>query len=68
MNKLASVAIVIVGALSLTACTSTQRTMTGAAVGGAAGAAVGGAIASTPGAVVGAAGGAAVGVAVSDRI
>lgn len=68
MKILSSTALVVIGALTLTACTSTQRTMTGAAVGGAAGAAVGGAVASTPGAIVGAAGGAAVGVAVADKI
>ena len=68
MMKLASVALVIVGALSVSACTTTERNMTGAAVGAAGGAAVGGSVAGGPGAALGAAGGAAAGVAVSDNM
>jgi hypothetical protein len=68
MNKLASTSLVIVAALSLAACTTTQRNLTGAAVGGATGAAVGGAIGNTPGAIIGAAGGAAAGVAIADEM
>jgi hypothetical protein len=67
MKKLAPAALVIIGALSLTACTTTQRTVTGAAVGGAAGAAVGGAVAGYPGAIVGGAGGAAAGAAIANN-
>lgn len=67
MKKLASVALVIVGSLALTACTQTQRNVTGAAVGGASGAALGGSIAGTPGAVLGAAGGAAAGIYVAEE-
>lgn len=68
MKKIASLALVVVGALSVTACTSTERNLTGAAVGGGAGAAVGGSVMGTPGAVLGAAGGAAAGVAVADEM
>jgi osmotically inducible lipoprotein OsmB len=49
--KLAPIALVLVCALSITACTTTQRTITG----GVAGAAVGGLIAGYPGAIGGAA-------------
>lgn len=68
MLRIASTTLIIVGALTIAGCTTTERNLTGAAVGGGAGAAVGGAIAGTPGAIVGGAGGAAAGVAVSDRI
>lgn len=67
MKKLAPAALIIVGALSLTACTTTQRTVTGAAVGGAAGAVVGGAVAGTPGAVVGGAAGAVTGATIGSQ-
>lgn len=68
MKKIASLSLVIVGALSISACTSTQQNMTGAAVGGATGAVVGGAVAGGPGAVLGAAGGAATGVYVTEEV
>lgn len=68
MKKLASAALIVVGALSLTACTSTQQNLTGAAIGGATGAALGGAVAGTPGAILGAAGGGAAGVAISEEM
>jgi hypothetical protein len=68
MKKLAVTALIVVGSLSLTACTSSQRTVTGAAVGGAAGAVAGGVLAGTPGAAVGAAGGAAAGVVLADQV
>lgn len=68
MKKLTSAALIVVGALSLTACTSTQHNMAGAAIGGATGAAVGGAVAGTPGAILGAAGGGAAGVAISEEM
>lgn len=67
MKKLTSVALVIAGAMTLTACTSTQHNMAGAAIGGATGAAVGGAVAGTPGAILGAAGGGAAGVAIAEQ-
>jgi len=67
MKKLVPIAFVILGAVSLAACTTTQRNMAGAAVGGAAGAAVGGAVAGYPGAIVGAAGGGAAGVALANH-
>jgi hypothetical protein len=66
MKKLAPAALVIIGALSLTACTTTQKTVTGAAVGGAAGAAVGGAVGGYGGAIVGGAAGAAGGAAIAN--
>ncbi|WIJ24072.1 hypothetical protein [Devosia sp. RR2S18] len=66
MKKFAPIAVVAVAALSITGCTSTQRTVTGAAVGGVAGAAVGGAVAGTPGAVVGAGAGAATGAVIAN--
>jgi len=68
MKKSMTAALVIIGAMSLTACTSSQQTMTGAAIGSATGAVVGGAVAGTPGAILGAAGGAAAGVVVSDNL
>lgn len=68
MKKFVSLALVIAGALTVSACTSTQQNMTGAAVGGATGAAVGGAVASGPGAVLGAAGGAAAGVYIAEEM
>ena len=68
MNKSMTAALVIIGAMSLTACTASQQTMTGAAIGSATGAVVGASVAGTPGAILGAAGGAAAGVAVSDTL
>ena len=59
MKKIAPVALVVVAALSMSACTSTQRTISGAAIGGAGGALVGGAVGGYTGAVIGGAGGAA---------
>src|SRR5690606_21965545 len=68
MKKLAALSLVIVTAMSLTACASSQRNMTAAALGGAGGAVLGGGVAGTTGAVLGAAGGAAAGVALSDQM
>lgn len=68
MKKFASLAIVVVGALGLTACTSTERNLTGAAVGGGTGALLGSSIGGTPGAVVGGAAGAVGGMAVADQM
>jgi uncharacterized protein YcfJ len=59
MKKFAPVALVVVAALSLSACTMTQRTVSGAAVGGLAGAAVGGAVGGGGGALLGAVAGGA---------
>ena len=67
MKKFAPVALLVVAALSLTACTSTQRTVSGAALGGAAGAVVGGALAGYSGAVVGAAAGGAGGALIANQ-
>ena len=67
MKKLAPAALVIIGALSLTACTTTERTVAGAAIGGATGAVVGGAVGGYGGAVVGGAAGAGVGAVVGSR-
>lgn len=61
MTKIAPIAFVVIAALSLSACTSTQRTISGAAIGGAGGALVGGAVGGYGGAIVGGAGGAAAG-------
>jgi osmotically inducible lipoprotein OsmB len=65
MKKLAPIALVLVSAFSITACTTTERTLTGAALGGATGALVGGAVAGTPGAVLGAAAGGAGGAIIA---
>lgn len=67
MKKFAPIALVLVSALSITACTTTQKTVTGAAVGGVAGAVVGGAVAGTPGAVVGAAVGGGTGAVIGSK-
>lgn len=67
MKKFAPIALVLVSALSLTACTTTHRTLTGAAIGGAGGAVVGGAVGGVGGAVVGGAGGAAAGAYIANR-
>jgi hypothetical protein len=61
MKKLAPIALILVSALSISACTTTQRTVSGAAIGGAGGALVGGAVGGYGGAIVGGAGGAAAG-------
>lgn len=67
MNKLAPIALVVISALSLTACTSLQRTVSGAALGGAGGALVGGAVAGYGGAILGGAGGAAAGALIANN-
>ena len=54
-------------ALSITACTTTERTVSGAAIGGGAGALAGGAIGGYGGAVVGGAGGAAAGALIANN-
>ena len=66
MNKLAPVALVVISALSLTACTTTQRTVSGAAIGGAGGALIGGAVAGYGGAIVGGAGGGSAGALLAE--
>nr|WP_314259335.1 hypothetical protein [uncultured Devosia sp.] len=67
MRKFAPVAFVIIAALSLSACTSTQRTVSGAAIGGAGGALLGGAVGGYGGAIVGGAGGAAAGALIANN-
>ncbi|WP_108398585.1 YMGG-like glycine zipper-containing protein [Devosia submarina] len=67
MKKFAPIALVLVSAMSLTACTTTEKTVTGAAVGGVAGAAVGGAVGGYGGAVVGGGVGAATGAVIGSR-
>ena len=67
MKKFAPIALVVISALSMTACTTTQRTVSGAAIGGAGGALVGGAIGGYGGAVVGGAGGAAAGALIANN-
>lgn len=68
MKRTFSIALVLAGALALSACTSTERTLTGAAVGGATGAAVGGAVMGTPGAVLGAGAGAYGGAVIANEV
>ena len=67
MKKFAPIALVVISALSMTACTTTQRTVSGAAIGGAGGALAGGAIGGYGGAVVGGAGGAAAGALLANQ-
>ena len=67
MNKLAPIGLIVISALSMTACTTTQRTVTGAAIGGAGGALVGGAVGGYGGAIVGGAGGAAAGALIANN-
>ena len=68
MKKLAATALVVIGALGLAGCTTTERQMSGAAIGGAGGALLGSSVAGGLGGVVGAAGGAAAGVAAADYL
>ncbi|MGV8853671.1 MAG: hypothetical protein ACOH2L_03420 [Devosia sp.] len=67
MKKLAPIALILVSALSITACTTTQRTISGAAIGGGAGALAGGAIGGYGGAIVGGAAGAAGGAYIANK-
>lgn len=67
MNKFAPIAVVMLAAISLSACTSTQRTLSGAAIGGGAGALVGGAVGGYGGAIAGGALGAAAGTVVAQN-
>ncbi|KKC31304.1 hypothetical protein [Devosia psychrophila] len=67
MKKFAPIALVVISALSMTACTTTQRTVSGAAIGGAGGALVGGAVGGYGGAIVGGAGGAAAGALLANN-
>ena len=69
MKRTAGVALVLGCALMAGAgCTSNQKTLGGAAVGGVGGAVVGDAIAGTGGAVVGGVGGAVAGAAVGRNL
>ena len=54
-------ATLMVAALSMSACTTTQKTVGGAIVGGTGGALIGGAVGNTTGAVIGGVGGAVAG-------
>lgn len=67
MKKIAPIALVLMSALSITACTTTERTISGAAIGGGAGALAGGAIGGYGGAVVGGAAGAAGGAYIANK-
>ena len=67
MKKFAPIAFVVISALSITGCTTTQRTVSGAAIGGAGGALVGGAIGGYGGAVVGGGAGAAAGAVLANN-
>ena len=67
MKKLAPIALILVSALSITACTTTERTVSGAAIGGGAGVLAGGAIGGYGGAVVGGAAGAAGGAYLANK-
>ena len=67
MKKLGPIALVVISAFSLTACTTTQRTVSGAAIGGAGGALVGGAVGGYGGAIIGGAGGAAAGALIANN-
>tara|TARA_R110002020_G_scaffold14227_1_gene50464 strand:+ start:6709 stop:6912 length:204 start_codon:yes stop_codon:yes gene_type:complete len=67
MKKIAPIALILMSALSITACTTTERTVSGAAIGGGAGALAGGAIGGYGGAVVGGAGGAAAGALIANN-
>lgn len=67
MKKFAPIALVLVSALSMTACTTTEKTLTGAAIGGGTGAIVGAAAGGTGGAVVGAALGGTAGAVIGNN-
>lgn len=54
--------------LTFTACTQTQKTISGAAIGGVGGAVIGDAVAGTGGAIVGGVGGAVAGAAVGRNL
>lgn len=60
--------LLVLATIGLSGCTTTQKTIGGAAVGGVGGAVVGDAIAGTGGAVVGGIGGAVAGAAVARRL
>lgn len=67
MKKQFAVAL-IASTVLVTGCTTNQRTLGGAAVGGVGGAAIGNSIAGTGGAVVGGVGGAVAGAAVGQSL
>ena len=60
-SRTALAATVVVATLGMSACTTTQKTVGGAAVGGVGGALIGGAVGNTTGAVIGGVGGAVAG-------
>lgn len=68
MTRYLTISAVLGAALMASACTTTERTIGGAAVGGVGGAAVGSAIAGTGGAVVGGVAGAVGGAAVGRNL
>lgn len=67
-RNLAALALLGLAAFAASGCTTTQKTIGGAAVGGVGGAVVGDAVAGTGGAVVGGVGGALAGAAVGRRL
>ncbi len=60
-SRITMTVALVAAALSMSACTTTQKTVGGAAVGGVGGALIGGAVGDTTGAVVGGLGGAVAG-------
>ncbi|GGA60659.1 hypothetical protein [Pelagibacterium lentulum] len=68
MIKLPAKLVLVVCALALAGCSTTERRISGAAIGGATGAIVGHSVAGGLGGAVGAAGGAVVGTVIADSI
>lgn len=68
MIKFSAKLVLVIGALTLAGCTTTERKLTGAAIGGATGAIVGHSVAGGLGGAVGAAGGAVVGTVIADSL
>ncbi|MDZ5698112.1 hypothetical protein [Chelativorans sp. M5D2P16] len=67
-KKIGMLSVVLGASLMASGCTTTEKTITGAAVGGLGGAVVGDAIAGTGGAVVGGIGGAVAGGAIGRNL
>ena len=65
VRKIAVLGVVVTSAFAAAGCTTGQKTLAGAAVGGVGGAVVGDAIAGTGGAIVGGVGGAVAGGAIA---
>ncbi|GLQ37893.1 hypothetical protein GCM10007908_15130 [Rhizobium albus] len=68
MKKMATLSLVAVATLGAAGCTTGQKTVGGAVVGGVGGAVVGDAIAGTGGAIVGGVGGAVAGGAIARNL